>query len=75
MSIKLCCWDKGNIRIYTKRLDLVNQAVKNGYFINVMKDKPYIYKPDQIKLWFYFSIINKIYSNYCGRKKIMYKLL
>ncbi len=50
MSIKLCCWDKGSIRIYTKRIDLVNQAVKDGYFINVIKDKPYIYKRDHIKI-------------------------
>jgi hypothetical protein len=51
MSIKLCCWDKGSIRIYTKKSDIVNQAVKAGYFINVIKDKPYIFKPeDQIKV-------------------------
>ena len=50
MSIKLCCWDKGSIRIYTKRIDLVNQAVKDGYFINVIKDKQHIYKREQIKI-------------------------
>ncbi|MCJ2513493.1 MAG: hypothetical protein LN408_03505 [Candidatus Thermoplasmatota archaeon] len=46
MSIKICCWNKGNTRIYTKRLDVVNQAIKDGYFVNVIKEKPYIYNRD-----------------------------
>jgi len=43
MSTKLCCWDKGSARIYTKKKDLVNKAIKEGYLINVINDKPYVY--------------------------------
>ena len=35
MSIKICYWNKGNTRIYTKKLDVVNEAIKDGYFVNV----------------------------------------
>ena len=43
MPIKLCSWNKGNTQIYTKRLDVVNKAIKDGYFVNVIREKPYIY--------------------------------
>ena len=46
MSIKLCCLHKGNTRIYTKRLDIINKAIKEGCFVDVIKEKPYIYNKD-----------------------------
>ena len=46
MSMKLFCWDKGNTRIYTKKMDIVNKAIKEGHLINVINDKPYIYNKD-----------------------------
>ena len=50
MSIKLCCLHKGNARIYTKRLDIINEAIKEGYFVDVIKEKPYIYNRELISL-------------------------
>jgi hypothetical protein len=44
MSIMICSWFKGNTRIYTKKMDVVKQAMNDGYFVNVLKEKPRIFK-------------------------------
>ena len=46
MSIQICCWNKGNTRIYTKKLDVVNKAINDGYLVNIIKEKPLVYNRD-----------------------------
>jgi len=37
-------WTNGNSIVYTKKLDLVEVAIKNGFIVNVIKDKSHIFK-------------------------------
>jgi len=37
-------WTKGNKKIYTRRSDLAEQAMKEGFLVMGMKRKPYIYR-------------------------------
>jgi hypothetical protein len=46
MSINICYWKKGNVSIYTKKLDVINKAIKDGYLVSIIKEKPYIYNGD-----------------------------
>ena len=43
MSVMILSWTRGNMRIYTKRLDLAKEAWKNGYFVRFINEKPRIY--------------------------------
>ena len=36
-------WTKGNIRIYTKRLDVVQRAIIEGNHVVALRDKPHIF--------------------------------
>jgi hypothetical protein len=44
MSELLLCWRKGNKKIYTKRLDIAEKAMKEGYFVKVLRNSPYIFR-------------------------------
>jgi hypothetical protein len=44
MPIMICSWLKGNTRVYTKKIDVVKKAMNDGYFVNVLKEKPHIFK-------------------------------
>ncbi len=44
MSEMIWCWVKGNKRIYTKRLDIAEQAIKEGFQVTVFKNKSHIFK-------------------------------
>jgi len=46
MTLKICSWMKGNTRVYTKKMDVVNKAINDGYFVNILKDKPHIYNSE-----------------------------
>lgn len=37
-------WTKGNKKIYTRRSDLAEQAMKEGFLVMGVKRKPYIYR-------------------------------
>ena len=37
-------WSKGNSRFYTKNLDVVKKAKKDGYPIDLLKEKSHIFK-------------------------------
>jgi len=37
-------WTKGNTRTYTKRLDLAEVAIKNGFSVSILKDKSNVFK-------------------------------
>ena len=36
-------WTKGNIKIYTKRLDIAQRAIREGKHVVTLKDKPRIF--------------------------------
>ena len=38
------CWEKGNKKIYTKRIDIAEQAIKEGLHVTVFKNKSHIFK-------------------------------
>jgi len=44
MSEMIWCWVKGNKRIYTKRLDVAEQAIKDGFKVIVSKNRSHIFK-------------------------------
>ena len=44
MSIIVWSLKRGNIKIYTKKIDVVKKSIKNGYFVSILKEKPLIYK-------------------------------
>ena len=44
MSIMVWSINQGDIKIYTKKIDVVKKAIKNGYFVSILKEKPLIYK-------------------------------
>ena len=43
MELKLCCWNKGSICIYTRKIDVVKQAIKDGFYVSEIKEKAHIY--------------------------------
>jgi len=51
MSELLLCWRKGNKKIYTKRLDLAEQAIKDGCMVTVLKNSPYIFRNQNFKYY------------------------
>ena len=44
MSIIVWSLKRGNIKIYTKKIDIVKKAIKNGYFVSIINEKQRIYK-------------------------------
>jgi hypothetical protein len=50
MDVKICYWDKGVTRIYTKKIDLVDQAKKEGFLVNQVKEKSHIYNSKLLKI-------------------------
>lgn len=40
-------WTKGNIRFYTKRLDIVQRAIREGNHVMILKDKSHIFGVNQ----------------------------
>lgn len=44
MSKLILYWQKGNKRIYTKRLDVAEQAMEEGHMVTILKNAPYIFK-------------------------------
>ena len=36
-------WTKGNKKIYTRRIEIVDKAIKEGYFVISLKPKPKIF--------------------------------
>ena len=52
MSMMVWTLKKGNIKIYTKKIDVAKKAIKDGYFVSILREKPHIYKkykPENIK--------------------------
>jgi len=50
MDAKICYWDKGITRIYTRKIDLVNQAIEDGFLVNQVKEKSHIYNSRLLKI-------------------------
>ena len=46
MDIKICCWNKGNTRIYTRKKEVVKKAIKKGFYVSEIKEKPHIYNSE-----------------------------
>ena len=44
MTIMMWTWSKENSRFYTKNLDAVKQAKKDGYLVDILKEKSHIFK-------------------------------
>lgn len=44
MAIIIWTWSKGNSKFYSKNADVVKQAKKDGYPIDILKKKPHIFK-------------------------------
>jgi len=44
MSEFIWSWTKGNHKIYTRQVDLAEQAMKEGFSVMAFKAKPHIYK-------------------------------
>jgi len=44
MSMMIWTLKRGNIRIYTKKIDVVKKAIKDGYFVSILREKPHIYQ-------------------------------
>jgi hypothetical protein len=44
MTERIWCWEKGNKKIYTKRIDIAEQAIKEGRHVTVFKNKSHIFK-------------------------------
>ncbi len=36
-------WTKGNKKIYTRRTEIVEKAIKEGYLVSILKSKPKIF--------------------------------
>jgi hypothetical protein len=39
----IMCWKKGNSKTYTKRLDLAEIAIKNGFVVSIVKKDTKVY--------------------------------
>lgn len=50
MDVKICYWDKGVTRVYTRKIDLVDQAIKDGFLVNQVKEKSHIYNSKLLKI-------------------------
>ena len=37
-------WTKGNKKIYTRRIDIAEKAMKEGFMVMGIKKKPHIFK-------------------------------
>ena len=37
-------WTKGNTRTYTRRVDLAEVAIKNGFVVSILKDKSNVFR-------------------------------
>ena len=44
MKTMMWTWSKENSRFYTKNLDAVKQAKKDGYLVDILKEKSHIFK-------------------------------
>ncbi len=44
MTTMMWTWSKENSRFYTKNLDAVKQAKKDGYLVDILKEKSHIFK-------------------------------
>lgn len=44
MTEMIWCWEKGNKRIYTKRIDIAKQAIKEGFQVILVKNKSHIFR-------------------------------
>ena len=44
MSELIWYWRKGNKTIYTKRVDVAEQAIKEGFLVTILKNRPHIFK-------------------------------
>ena len=44
MSELIWCWRKGNKTIYTKRVDVAEQAMKEGYIVTVLSNRSHIFR-------------------------------
>ena len=44
MSVLIMNWTKGNMKIYTKRLDVAEKAMKKGYFVMVLNERSHIFE-------------------------------
>jgi hypothetical protein len=51
MNKKICYWNKGNARIYTKKIDIVNQAIKDGFFVMEINEKSHIYNSELFQIF------------------------
>lgn len=36
-------WVKGDINIYTRRIDIIDKAMQEGEFVEALENKPYIF--------------------------------
>ena len=44
MSGLVWCWEKGNKKFYTRRLDIAEQAMNDGFIVIILKDSPRIFR-------------------------------
>ncbi len=48
MSDIIWHWTRGNINIFTRQIDLVDKALKDGEFVTTLKDKPHVFVHSQL---------------------------
>jgi hypothetical protein len=48
MSHVIWHWTRGNIGVFTRQIDLVDKAIKDGELVNTLKDKPRIFSPSNL---------------------------
>ena len=37
-------WTKGNTRTFTRRLDLAEVAIKNGFVVKILRQKSFVFR-------------------------------
>ena len=66
-------WTKGNIKIYTKRLDIAQRAIREGNHVVTLKNKSRIFcrtqlylstQAYQIQIYIYLNIISSDLGHY-----------
>ena len=58
-------WTKGNKKIYTKRTDVAERAMKEGFLVMGIKERPHILETKQFffNKFFFFSLLRKFFMS------------
>lgn len=44
MNQKVLFWQKGDAKIFTKKVDVIDKAIKEGNSLNILKKKTIVYR-------------------------------